>query len=192
VAVSEHRGAKTGGDGPAPRGELAANQEADREIARRRAVGQCPGKRAEHRDCWRNRSRLHAQLRSLTHEILLTQEEERKRISRQLHDEFRQSWWGSMSSWMPLPWPRDDPRVLRQANRQNRRQVGKSIEVVHASRANYGPRCSTPGAHPALRSLVKEQAGAMGLAHSFHCVCRSRAADSLPSNGALVAWPRRR
>jgi len=124
--------------------------------------------------------RLHAQLRSLTHEILLTQEEERKRISRQLHDEISQILVGINVQLDALAVAAlIDPRVLRKRIAKTRRQVGKSIEVVHRFARELRPSLLDDlGLIPALRSLVKEQAGQNGLRIHFTAFAEVEAADS--------------
>jgi PAS domain S-box-containing protein len=159
----------------------AANQEADREIARRRAVeASLRESEQSHRELLAESQRLHAQLRSLTHEILLTQEEERKRISRQLHDEISQILVGINVQLDALAVAAlIDPRVLRKRIAKTRRQVGKSIEVVHRFARELRPSLLDDlGLIPALRSLVKEQAGQNGLRIHFTAFAEVEAADS--------------
>ena len=159
----------------------AANQEADREIARRRAVeASLRESEQSHRVLLAESQRLHAQLRSLTHEILLTQEEERKRISRQLHDEISQILVGINVQLDALAVAAlIDPHVLRRRITRTRRQVGKSIEVVHRFARELRPSLLDDlGLIPALRSLVKEQGGRNGLRIRFSAFAGVEAVDS--------------
>ena len=144
----------------------AANQEADREIARRRAVeALLRGSEQTQRELLAESQRLHVQLRHLTHQILLTQEEERRRISRQLHDEISQILVGINVQLDALAVVAAiEPGTLRRRIARARRQVGKSIDVVHRFARELRPSLLDDlGLIPALRSLVKEQAGRKGL-----------------------------
>jgi PAS domain S-box-containing protein len=159
----------------------AANQEADREIARRRAVeASLRESEQNHRELLAESQRLHGQLRSLTHEILLTQEEERKRISRQLHDEISQILVGINVQLDALAVAAlIDPHVLRKRIARTRRQVGKSIEVVHRFARELRPSLLDDlGLIPALRSLVKEQAARNDLRIGFTAFAGVEALDS--------------
>jgi len=139
----------------------AANLEANKEIARRRAA-EASLKESEltQRELLVEAQVLQAQLRHLTHQILLAQEEERKKISRQLHDEIAQILTGinvhlSMLTEATLINPQD----LRQRIDKTRRLVTKSIDVVHRFARNLRPTLLDDlGLIPALRSFVKELA----------------------------------
>jgi PAS domain S-box-containing protein len=148
----------------------AANQEADREIARRRAVeASLRESEQTQRELLAESLRLHAQLRHLTHQILLTQEEERRRISRQLHDEISQILVGINVQLDALAVASAiDPNALRRRIVRTRRQIGKSIDIVHHFARELRPSLLDDlGLIPALRSLVKELAGRKGLRIQF-------------------------
>jgi PAS domain S-box-containing protein len=148
----------------------AANQEADREIAQRRAV-EASLRQSEQtqRELLAQARELHAQLRHLTHQILLTQEEERKQISRQLHDEISQILVGINVQLDALTAAASiDTQTLRKRIAKTQRLVGQSIEVVHRFARGLRPALLDDlGLIPALRSLVKEMSGRKGLKIQF-------------------------
>jgi two-component system, NarL family, sensor histidine kinase DegS len=75
---------------------------------------------------------MQAELRHLSHQILKTQEEERKRISRELHDEITQILVGIRVHLETLAGEAaSDPALLRRKIARTRRLVEKSVDVVH-------------------------------------------------------------
>jgi PAS domain S-box-containing protein len=160
LAVSDIAALKRGEDAQRHVESLAAaNQEADREIARRRGVeASLRESEQTQRELLAKSRELQAQLRNLTHQILLAQEEERKQISRQLHDEIAQILVGinvqlaALSETAAI-----DPRELRRRIAATARMVGQSIVVVHRFARNLRPALLDDlGLVPALRSLIKE------------------------------------
>jgi PAS domain S-box-containing protein len=70
----------------------ASNRKLEQEIVRRRTVEQALKQSARHeRQLLQQTRQLHEQQRHLSHRVLLAQEEERKRISRELHDVIAQT-----------------------------------------------------------------------------------------------------
>ena len=160
----------------------AANQEADREIAQRRAVeASLRESEQTQRELLAESRQLHAQLRHLTHQILLTQEEERKRISRQLHDEISQILVGINVQLDALAVAAlINSRVLRKRIAKTQRLVGESIEVVHRFARGLRPAMLDDlGLIPALRSLVKEMSGRKGLRIKFTAFAGVEALDPI-------------
>ncbi len=147
-----------------------ANREANREIARRRVV-EASLKQSEQRqrELLAESQELQAQLRHLTHQILLTQEEERKKISRQLHDEIAQILTGIKVQLTLLSQVAAiDPRALRRRIDKTRRLVGQSIGVVHRFARDLRPALLDDlGLIPALRSFIRDLAGHKGLRIRF-------------------------
>jgi PAS domain S-box-containing protein len=159
-----------------------ANQEADREIARRRAVETSLRKSEQTQGEMLAESRLlHAQLRHLTHQILLAQEEERKQISRQLHDEISQILVGINVQLDALAVAASiDPRTLKKRIDKTQRQVARSIEVVHRFARGLRPALLDDlGLIPALRSLVKDLSGRKGLRIHFAAFAGVESLDSV-------------
>jgi PAS domain S-box-containing protein len=159
----------------------AANQEADREIARRRGVeASLRESEQTQRELLAESQELQAQLRRLTHEMLLTQEAERKQISRQLHDEISQILVGinvqlaALSETAVIR-----PRDLRKRIAKTGRLVGKSIDIVHRFARGLRPAMLDDlGLIPALSSLVKEMARREGLRIHFAAFAGVEALDS--------------
>jgi signal transduction histidine kinase len=112
---------------------------------------------------------LQAQLRHLTHQILLTQEEERKQISRQLHDEIAQILTGIKVQLAAL----SATALIRPADLQRRiartrRLVGQSIGVVHRFARDLRPALLDDlGLIPALRSFIRDLTARKGLRIRF-------------------------
>jgi len=162
LAVSDIAALKRGQDAMRSVESLAAaNLEANKEIARRRAA-EALLKESEQtqRELLIEAQVLQAQLRHLTHQILLAQEEERKKISRQLHDEIAQILTGINVHLATLT----ETALIRPLDLQKRisktkRLVTQSIDVVHRFARNLRPTLLDDlGLIPALRSFVKELA----------------------------------
>jgi signal transduction histidine kinase len=136
-------------------------QSANREIVRRREV-EASLKESERRqrELLAESQELHEQLRRLTHQILLAQEEERKKISRQLHDEIAQVLAGISVQLTTLKSTKGiDARTLRQQIGKTRSLVAESIRVVHDFARDLRPAMLDDlGLVPALNSFVKELA----------------------------------
>ncbi len=137
----------------------AANQEANREIARRRAAeALLIDSEKNQRALLAESQTLHAQLRHLTHQLLQAQEEERKQISRELHDEISQILTGINVQLEALAvaasTQTDD---LRQSIEKTKELVIKSVEIVHRFARKLRPTLLDDlGLIPALRSFVKD------------------------------------
>ena len=137
----------------------AANLEANKEIARRRAAeALLKASEQSQRELLIESQVLQAQLRYLTHQILLAQEEERKQISRQLHDEIAQILAGINVHLSTLnETALIKPGELRKRIDKTRRLVTQSIDVVHRFARNLRPALLDDlGLIPALRSFIKE------------------------------------
>jgi len=98
------------------------------------------------------------QLRQLSHEILLTQEAERKRISRELHDTVLQTLVGISVHLASLtPKPSDNPSSLRQKIAQTQLLVEKSLAMVHRFAVELRPTVLDDlGLIPALHTFMKD------------------------------------
>ena len=127
------------------KGLATANRELKLEIVHRE-IAEAALKKSEER------------LRHLSHQLLLTQEEERKRISRELHDEIVQTLVGinvhlaSLTVRNPV-----DIKDLRTKIARTRRLVEKSVENVHRFARELRPNVLDDlGLIPALQSYIKE------------------------------------
>jgi signal transduction histidine kinase len=98
------------------------------------------------------------QLRQLSHEILLAQEEERKRISRELHDTVLQTLVGINIHLASLtPKTADNPRSLQRKIKQTQRLVEKSLAMVHRFSVDLRPTVLDDlGLIPALQTFMKD------------------------------------
>lgn len=137
----------------------AANREANREIARRReAEASLKESEQNQHKLLVEAQELHAQLRYLTHQIIQAQEEERKQISRELHDDIAQILAGVKVQLTTLSVTASiQPQDLRRRIRKTKELVGKSIEVVHEFARKLRPALLDDlGLIPALRSFIKE------------------------------------
>jgi signal transduction histidine kinase len=98
------------------------------------------------------------QLRQLSHEILLTQEAERKRISRELHDTVLQTLVGISVHLASLtPKSTDKPTSLRRKIAQTQQLVEKSLAMVHRFAEELRPTVLDDlGLIPALHTFMKD------------------------------------
>ncbi len=110
-----------------------ANRKLRREIVRRQAVEKALKQSELHQTRMLEQSRhMQEQLRHLSHQILRAQEEERKRISRELHDEISQTLVGINVHLETLA--REvtvHPGRLKQQIARTQRLVAKSVDIVH-------------------------------------------------------------
>jgi signal transduction histidine kinase len=123
----------------------ASNQKLEQEIIRRKALEQAL-KLSEQ------------QLRHLSHEILLAQEAERKRISRELHDTVLQTLVGISVHLASLTQkPADNSTSLRRKIAQTQRLVEKSLAMVHRFAVELRPTVLDDlGLIPALHTFMKD------------------------------------
>jgi PAS domain S-box-containing protein len=111
----------------------AANRELTREIGRRQAVEEALKKSEQQQIKLLEQSRdMQEQLRHLSHQLLQAQEDERKRISRELHDQIVQTLLGIHVQLETLA--RDaatKPKGLKGRIENTQRLVAQSVEIVH-------------------------------------------------------------
>src|ERR1019366_3119313 len=101
---------------------------------------------------------MQQQLRHVSHHILNAQEEERKRISRELHDEIAQALVGINVHLATLTREvAGDPEGLDQKIARTQRLVEKSVELVHQFARELRPMALDDlGLIPALHAFMKE------------------------------------
>ncbi len=101
---------------------------------------------------------MQEQLRHLSHQLLLTQEDERKRISRELHDEIVQTLVGINVHLSSLTVNHSvDVEDLRTKIAKTQRLVEKSVEIVHRFARELRPTVLDDlGLIPALQSFITE------------------------------------
>jgi len=123
----------------------ASNRKLEQEIIRRKTLDQAL-KLSEQ------------QSRHLSREILLAQEDERKRISRELHDTVLQTLVGINVHLASLtPKPADNPTSLRRKIAQTQLLVEKSLAMVHRFAVELRPTVLDDlGLIPALHTFMKD------------------------------------
>jgi len=137
----------------------ATNWEMRLEIARRQSVETALKKGEQHqRELLEQSRHLQAQLRSLSHQVLAAQEDERKRISRELHDEIVQALVGINVHLGTLIHVADvNPKALKRTIARTQRLVRNSVNIVHRFARNLRPTMLDDlGFIPALHSYLKE------------------------------------
>jgi PAS domain S-box-containing protein len=153
------------------------NRELTGEIARRQTVEKALRKSQQHQSRLLKQSHLmQEQLRHLSHQILHAQEEERKRISHELHDEIAQTLVGINVHLAALT--REvvaNPRGLRQKIARTQRLVEKSVDVVHLFARELRPAALDDlGLVPALHAFMKEFTRRTGIHIHFKTFSSSR------------------
>jgi signal transduction histidine kinase len=108
---------------------------------------------------------MQEQLRHLTRQLLLAQEEERKKISRELHDEIAQTLTGINVQLATLKTEATtNIKGLRKKIARTQRMVEKSVDIVHRFARELRPTVLDDlGLIPALHSFVKSLAKRTGI-----------------------------
>jgi PAS domain S-box-containing protein len=129
----------------------AANQVLQQEIIQRRATEE------KLRQSEQQARFLMEQLRFLSHRILSVQEEERKRISRELHDEITQTLVGINVHLETLSREADvDPKELQKKIARTQKLVEKSVNIAHRFAQELRPTVLDDlGLIPALHAFMK-------------------------------------
>ncbi len=136
-----------------------ANQNLKREIAQRQKAEVALKKsEAHYAQLFEQSLHLQEQLRHLSHQLLLTQEEERKRISRELHDEIVQTLVGINVHLASLTVKAEaNPKDFRKNIIHTRRLVAKSVDIVHRFARELRPTVLDDlGLIPALQSFIND------------------------------------
>ena len=152
-------------------GELAASQrQLKREIQRREAMQETLERTKRHYDELLGRSRLmQEQLRRLSHEILAAHEDERRRISRELHDEVGQTLTAINVKLSALTKEAESNAAdLKKKIASTQRLVERSMRTVHRFARELRPALLDDlGLLPALRSYTKDFAKRTHIAIRF-------------------------
>jgi signal transduction histidine kinase len=137
----------------------ASNRQLKKEIARRQVVEETL-RQSEKQSCLllEQSQRLQEQLRFLSRRILLVQEEERKRISRELHDVIAQLLTGINVRLATLKTEAlDNTKGLSRKIASAQRLVEKSVGIVHRFARELRPTMLDDlGLIPALHSFMKK------------------------------------
>lgn len=143
-----------------------SNRELKQEIAQRKAVEEALRKSEQHyRRLLAQSHGLQDQLRHLSHQLLSAQEEERKKISRELHDEIAQT---LASINVRLGALKEETSIntedLQRKITSTQRLVEKSVDIVHRFARELRPTVLDDlGLIPALHSFAKSLAKRTGL-----------------------------
>jgi len=148
----------------------AANRLLKREIRQRQAVESALKKSEQHHSRLLEQSRLmQEQLRHLSRQLLMAQEQERKRISRELHDQIAQTLTGINVHLATLKVETDvNAKGLRKKIARTQRLVEKSVDIVHRFARELRPTLLDDlGLIPALHSFLKAFTKRTGLRIRF-------------------------
>ena len=141
-------------------GELAAsNLRLKKEVVQRKAAEKALKKSEAHHKILLEQSRtMQEQLRHLSRQILLTQEEERKEISRELHDEISQTLAGINVHLAALKVEAAvNTKGLSKKIASTQRLVERSVKIVHRFALELRPTVLDDlGIIPALHSYMKD------------------------------------
>jgi len=135
-----------------------SNRQLKQEITHRKSVEESLRKSERHYNTLLEQSRhLQEQLRYLTRQLLLAQEEERKKISRELHDEIAQTLTGINVRLAALKTEAThNTKGLQHKISSAQRMVEKSVDIVHRFARELRPTVLDDlGLIPALHSFVK-------------------------------------
>jgi signal transduction histidine kinase len=162
--------------------ELAAsNRELKKEIARRRVLEADLRRSERHSHQLLEQSRrLQEQLRQLSRQILLAQEEERRKISRELHDVIAQVLTGINVRLAALKTEATftNKRLTRSLSR-TQQLVEKSVDVVHRFARELRPAALDDlGLIPALHSFMKRFTRQTGVHIRFRAFAGAEQLDS--------------
>jgi len=136
----------------------ASNRQLKKEIGRRQVVEETLRQSEQHSVRLLAQSRrLQSQLRLLSRRVLLVQEEERKRISRELHDVIAQMLTGINVRLATLKMETTtDNKSLSRKIARTQRLVEKSVDIVHRFARELRPAVLDDlGLIPALHSFMK-------------------------------------
>ena len=152
-------------------GELAAaNVRLEREVVQRKSAEKALKKSEAHHKLLLEQSRtMQEQLRHLSRQILLTQEEERKEISRELHDEIAQTLAGINVHLAALKVEAaSSTKGLSKKIALTQRLVERSVNIVHRFALELRPTVLDDlGIIPALHSYMKDFSKRTGIHIQF-------------------------
>ena len=136
----------------------ASNRRLQQEIAQRKSVEESLRRSEQHYSQLLEQSRhMQAQLRLLSRQLLLAQEEERKMISRELHDQIAQTLTGINVRLASLKTEAmADTKGLQKKITSTQRLVEKSVDIVHRFARELRPTVLDDlGLIPALLAFMK-------------------------------------
>ena len=156
-----------------------ANRQLQQEILQRRVVEKALKKSEQHYDQLLQES-FHLQEQLPSHQILSAHEQERKEISRELHDEIGQSLTGINITLATLSIEASaNTRGLNRKIARTQRLVERSMESVHRfARQLRPPVLDDLGLIPALHSHLDEFAKRVGIRIRFSAIAEAERLDS--------------
>jgi signal transduction histidine kinase len=149
---------------------VASNRRLQQEITRRKSVEESLRKSEQHHSQLLEQSRyMQEQLRLLSRQLLLAQEEERKMISRELHDQIAQTLTGINVRLASLKTEAMvNTKGLQKKITSTQRLVEKSVDIVHRFARELRPTVLDDlGLIPALHSFMKSFAKRTGVRASL-------------------------
>jgi signal transduction histidine kinase len=149
---------------------FAANQRLKKEIAQRIAAERSlRASEQNHRALLEKAHLMQLQLRNLSHKILLTQEAERKAISRELHDEIAQALTGINVQLASLKTESGaSKKSFSKHISETQRLVERSVDIVHQFARDLRPvLVDDLGLNPALHAYLKGYTKRAGLRVRF-------------------------
>jgi signal transduction histidine kinase len=158
--------------------ELAAsNRELKQEIVRRKSAEEALRRSEQHyRQLLEQSRHMQAQLRLLSRQLLSAQEEERKKISRELHDVIAQTLTSINVRLTTLKKEAAaNTRGLERNIERTQQLVEKSVDIVHRFARELRPTVlDDVGLIPALQSFVKEFTKRTGIRIHFTTITFAR------------------
>jgi len=157
--------------------QVAANRELKQEIVQRKVAEKALKKSERYsRQLLAESLGFQKRLQHLSHQVLQAQEDERKRISRELHDDIAQVLTAiSFHLAVLRKEAASNGKSLRTKIVHTQRLVEKSVDIVHQCASQLRPPALDGlGLVPALRSYVKDFAKRTGLAVHFTRFTRDR------------------
>jgi PAS domain S-box-containing protein len=144
----------------------ASNVELKREVARRQAVEESLKESDKHQSRLLEESRsMQEQLRHLSRQVLLAQEDERKRVSRELHDVIAQTLTGINIRLATLKKRTGrDPKSFDRDIERTQKLVENSVNIIHQFARELRPAVLDDlGLVPALHSFMKNLSRQTGI-----------------------------
>jgi signal transduction histidine kinase len=144
----------------------SSNQELKKEIARRAGIEKALRKSERHyAQLLEESARLQKHLRNLSHQILFAQEEERKKISRELHDQIAATLTGINIELNALKFEvTANNKALQRKIGSTQQLIQNSVEVIHDFARELRPATLDDlGLIPALHSFTKSLSKQTGI-----------------------------
>jgi signal transduction histidine kinase len=173
---------------------VVSNRQLKLEIIQRRSVEHSLRNSERHYSLLLEQSReMQEQLRHLSHQLLSAQEEERKRISRELHDEIAQTLTGINVQLAALKKAASiSVKGIQKKITSTQRMVEKSVDIVHRFARELRPTVLDDlGLIPALHSFAKSFAKRTGIRMRVTVFAGIETLDSDTNSPARSAWKSR-